>query len=449
MRRRVVITGAGAITPLGVDLPDLWESLAEGRSGIGFITQFDASSFPVRIAAEVRDWDLSDVGEDPEAWKSHARETLFAVGAAIKAVRMAELDHRINPRRFGVYLGCGETFPDFQQFGQLLSHAFEGEEFELDRFLDGAQDAARKPATERGNGANAGRLAAYLRGRHDPDMIPAYLAGLFDAQGPNANCIAACASSTQAVGEAAQIIRRGEADLMLCGGAHSMIHPFGLTGFLRLSTLSLRNDDPQRAMRPFDHDRDGFVIGEGGAIFVLEELEHAKRRGVEILAELTGYGSAQDAYRVSDPHPEGRGSLASIREALAEARLNPDDVDYVNAHGTSTVLNDKVETRVMKQVFGRRAATIPISSTKSMLGHFATASGAIELAACLMALRTGVIHPTINYETPDPECDLDYVPNTARELRCRHALNNSLGFGGQNAALVLSRYGDGGQGACA
>lgn len=271
-------------------------------------------------------------------------------------------------------------------------------------------------------------------------MPACHLAGMFDAQGPNANCVAACASSSQAIGEATEIIRRGQADVMIAGGAHSMIHPFGLTGFQRLSALSTHNDDPQRAVRPFDRQRDGFVIGEGGAIVILEELDHARRRDAEIWGEITGFGSSQDAFRVTDAHPEGRGAVLAIERALRDAALPLDQIHYINAHGTSTVLNDKVETLAIKRVFGAQAYHVPISSSKSMLGHFTTAGGAVELVVCLLALRTGVIPPTVNYETPDPDCDLDYVPNTARDVACRHVLSNSFGFGGQNAALVVSRY---------
>jgi 3-oxoacyl-[acyl-carrier-protein] synthase II len=263
------------------------------------------------------------------------------------------------------------------------------------------------------------------------------LAGIFNAQGPNANYTAACVSSTQAIGEATDVIRRGEADLMLAGGAHSMIHPFGLTGFLRLSVLSSHNDP--KAMRPFDRNRDGFVVGEGGALVVLEELEHAKRRGAEIWAEVAGYGSSQNAFRITDSHPEGRGISDCVESALQDARLSPDQIDYINAHGTGTVENDRVETLGLKKVFGEHAYKVPVSSTKSMVGHLTTGCGALELAVCLMTLQSGVVHPTINYETPDPDCDLDYVPNAAREVSCQHVLSTNFGFGGQNAALVVSR----------
>ncbi|MEZ6122339.1 MAG: beta-ketoacyl-[acyl-carrier-protein] synthase family protein [Planctomycetaceae bacterium] len=247
-------------------------------------------------------------------------------------------------------------------------------------------------------------------------------------------------SSTQAIGEAARMIRHNEVDVMLCGGSHSTIHPFGVTGFQRLSALSTRNDDPQSAVRPFDADRDGFVIGEGAAMFIVEELEHARRRGAEILGELTGYGSAQDAYRVTDSHPEGRGTATALQRALTSARLNPEDIDYINAHGTGTLLNDRVETLGIKQAFGSHAKKVPVSSTKSMLGHATTACGAIELAVCLLSLQSQVIPPTMNHDRPDPQCDLDYVPRNAREVRCRHVLSNNIGFGGQNAALIVSQF---------
>jgi 3-oxoacyl-[acyl-carrier-protein] synthase II len=275
---------------------------------------------------------------------------------------------------------------------------------------------------------------------YEPNMPAAHLAALFGAEGPNANCIAACVSSAQAIGESTRLIRRGEADIMLCGGAHSTIHPFGVTGFCRLEALSTRNSEPESAVRPFDRERDGFVIGEGAAVLILEELEHARLRGAEIWAELSGYGSSQDAYRVTDTHPEGRGTVSAIQRAMADAGLNVDEIDYINAHGTGTVLNDRVETLALKRAFGQQAYRIPISSSKSMLGHSTTACGAVELTVCVLALRHRVLPPTINYHTPDPECDLDYIPNASREASCKHVLSNSIGFGGQNAALLVSRF---------
>jgi 3-oxoacyl-[acyl-carrier-protein] synthase II len=265
---------------------------------------------------------------------------------------------------------------------------------------------------------------------------------LFNAQGPNVNCLTACAASSQAIGEATEIIRRGDADAMISGGTHSMIHPFGVTGFNLLTALSTRNDAPEKASRPFDRLRDGFVLGEGAAMIVLEELEHARRRGAQIYGEVIGFGSTADAYRITDIHPDGRGAIACMRMAIRDAGLSPVDVDYVNAHGTSTLVNDRVETVACRVVFGDRAEQTPVSSTKSMMGHLIAAAGVTEMIVCLMAIRDRVLPPTINYENPDPDCDLDYVPNEAREAKCDVALNNSFGFGGQNITLAVGRFRD-------
>ncbi len=425
MRRRVVVTGIGCVTPIGCSVTDLRSGLFAGRIGVGRLTVFDASHFPVQIAAEVRDWDLSAEGLDPRRWHNCPRQTAFAIGAGLQAARQAGIeDLRMNRERLGVYLGCGEPFEDFGSFTQSVDDSLEAGQHDQARFLHHALRIF-DPDSER---------------EFEPDMPAIHLAGMLDARGPVANCIAACVSSTQAIGEAVRMIRQAECDVMLCGGAHSTIHPFGVTGFQRLSALSTRNDDPQSAVRPFDADRDGFVIGEGAAAFIIEDLEHARARGAEILGEITGYGSAQDAYRVTDTHPQGRGTSTAITRAVADARLNGDDINYINAHGTGTWLNDKVETLAIKQAFGTQAYNIPVSSTKSMLGHATTACGAIELAVCLIALQSGVIPPTVNHERPDPDCDLDYVPRHPRELACRHVLTNNIGFGGQNAALVVSRY---------
>lgn len=432
MRRRVVITGVGCVTPLGSSVREVWSRLTEGNSGVGRLTLFDASRYPVQIAAEVkREWSIAEVGEDPLRWRHQPRQTLFAVASGIKAVHDAGLSGdnygaslQFDPARFGVYLGCGETYQDWNLFAQMMAHSMEGEAFQSDKFTEQALRLWR-PNDE---------LELEL------NMPAAHLAARFNAQGPNANCIAACASSTTAIGESAEMIRNGEVDIMLAGGAHSMIHPFGISGFHRLSALSQRNEDPAHAVRPFDRDRDGFVVGEGAAMVVLEDLEHAQRRGADILAELTGYGTAQDAFRITDVHPEGRGAASCMSLALKDAGINPEEISYVNAHGTGTLLNDKIETLAIKRVFGDDAYHVPISSTKSMLGHFTTAGGAIELVISVMAIRTGVLPPTINYDHADPDCDLDYVPNVARERSCRHVLSNSFGFGGQNAALVVSHF---------
>ncbi|MHB1034503.1 MAG: beta-ketoacyl-ACP synthase II [Pirellulales bacterium] len=425
MRRRVVVTGVGCVTPLGADVRRMWERLLKSESGVGNISLFDASSFPTRIAAEVRDWDLTDVGEDLDRWKYQGRHTRFAVGAAKKAVADSGLeDQGYDPTRFGVYLGSGEGQQDFDRFTQMMVSALDGDKLDIVKFTKTGLEV----------------LNPVMEMEQEPNMPAGHLAGLFNAQGPNANCLTACAASSQAIGEASEMIRRGDADIMLSGGTHSMIHPFGVTGFNLLTALSTRNDEPTRASRPFDRDRDGFVLGEGAAMVILEELERAKKRGAPIYGEISGYGSTADAFRITDTHPEGRGAASCIQMALADAQLDPDQIHYINAHGTSTTVNDKVETLAIKKVFGAHAYKIPVSSTKSMMGHLIAAAGATELIICLMAIRDNVLPPTINYENPDPECDLDYIPNTARQAVCNAALSNSFGFGGQNIALIATRY---------
>ncbi|MEX2119880.1 MAG: beta-ketoacyl-ACP synthase II [Pirellulales bacterium] len=425
MRRRVVVTGMGCVTPLGNDVPALWSRLLKGESGIGRTTLFDASNFPTQISAEVRDFDVSAVGEDPEKWKHRGRHTRFAVGAARQAVAAAGLaDARLDPVRFGVYLGSGEGQQDFDRFTRMMVSALDGENFDVARFTKTGREI----------------LDPLAELEQEPNMPAGHLASLFNAQGPNANCLTACAASSQAVGEAVEMIRRGDADVMLSGGTHSMIHPFGVTGFNLLTALSTHNDEPTKASRPFDKDRDGFVLGEGAGMLVLEELDHALARGAAIYGEVTGYGSTADAFRITDTHPEGRGAASCLRMAMADAQINPDDIDYINAHGTSTDVNDRVETLAIKRVLGDQAYRTPVSSTKSMMGHLIAAAGATELIVCLLAIRDNVLPPTINYTTPDPECDLDYVPNQARPVPCDVALTNSFGFGGQNVTLVVSRF---------
>jgi 3-oxoacyl-[acyl-carrier-protein] synthase II len=426
MKRRVVVTGIGCVTPLGTEIATIWRRLLGGESGVGHTTLFDASSFPTKISAEVRNWDLSDVGENPADWKNQGRHTHFAIGAAKKAVADSGLDlSKIDPTRFGVYTGSGEGQQDFNRFTEMMMAALNGgNQLDMAKFVTKGLEILN-PIAEL---------------EQEPNMPAAHLASLFNAQGPNANCLTACAASSQAIGEAVEIIRRGETDLMLAGGAHTMIHPFGVTGFNLLTALSTRNDEPTRASRPFDRDRDGFVLGEGGAMVILESLEHAKARGAKIHGEIVGYGSTADAFRITDTHPEGRGAISCMKMALEDAGLGVDDVDYINAHGTSTTVNDKVETLAIKKTFGDQAYKIPVSSTKSMMGHLIAAAGATELIVCLLAIRDNVVPPTTNYENPDPECDLDYVPNVAREHRCDVALNNSFGFGGQDISLLVSRF---------
>ena len=416
----------GCVTPLGNDVATLWRRLLKGESGIGYTTLFDASNFPTKISAEVKEFDVSAVGEAPEKWRHRGRHTRFAVGAAKQAVADARLSEaKYDPTRLGIYLGCGEGQQDFDRFTQMMVAAIDGDQLNIAKFTQIGVEILN-PLSEL---------------EQEPNMPAGHLAGLFDAQGPNANCLTACAASSQAIGEAVELIRRGDADLMLSGGTHSMIHPFGVTGFNLLTALSTHNDEPSKASRPFDKNRDGFVLGEGAGMLVLEELEHAKRRGALIYGEITGFGSTADAFRITDTHPEGRGAASCLRMALADARVNGEDIDYINAHGTSTDVNDRVETLAIKNVFGEQAYKIPVSSTKSMMGHLIAAAGVCELIVCLLAIRDNVLPPTTNYETPDPDCDLDYVPNAAREARCDVAVSNSFGFGGQNITLIVSRYG--------
>ena len=425
-RRRVVITGMGLITPLGTRVEQLWKNLMAGASGVGLTTVFDASKFPTKISAEVRNWNIGDEGEDEKLWHFCGRHTRFAAGAALQAMRDAGLEKGLpaDPTRLGVYLGSGEGQQDFDSFTSMMMAAISGDTLDVAKFTKLGLETLH-PLSEV---------------EQEPNMPAGHLAGMFDAQGPNLNCLTACAASSQAIGEAAELVRRGDADVMLSGGTHSMIHPFGVTGFNLLTALSTRNDEPTRASRPFDNERDGFVLGEGAAMVVLEELEHAKKRGAKIHGELLGYGSTADAYRITDTHPEGRGASSCIKLALADAGLGLNDIHYINAHGTSTSVNDRVETLAIKTVFGEQAYKIPVSSTQRMMGHLIAAAGATELIVCLLAIRDGMLPPTINYEHPDPDCDLDYVPNKARAGKCEHALSNSFGFGGQNISLIVGRY---------
>jgi 3-oxoacyl-[acyl-carrier-protein] synthase II len=429
-RRRVVITGMGAITPLGHSVGAMFEAQLAGKSGVGPIRSFNASRFPTQFAAQVKDFKLSDYVRDPSRWKHSGVNSQFAAAAAQQALADAGLleDRKVDRTRFGVYLGSGEGIQDFHNLLSCIAQAYNAEKRSIDTSI-----------------FNRGGIQAFHPGPESEQELhttPAHLAAYFDLQGPNYNCLTACAASSQAVGEAVELIRHGDADRMLAGGAHSMIHPFGVTGFNRLTALSTRNDAPEKASRPFDFNRDGFVLGEGAGMLVLEELEHAKKRGAKVYAELTGYGSTADAFAVTDSHPDGHGAVACMAAALRDARLDPSAIGYINAHGTSTKVNDRVETVAVKKIFGDGAYQVPISSSKSMLGHLIAAAGAVELITCIEAIRRGVLPPTINYETPDPECDLDYIPNRPREKRIRHALSNSFGFGGQNVSLLVSAFAD-------
>ena len=427
--RRVVVTGMGMVTPMGPDLESTWSALLAGKSGVGTISLFDARTFPTRIAAEVKDFRLGDYLDDASRWAEHSRNTQFALAAAKMAMKDSGLEETkpdLNRNRFGVYLGSGEGQQDFPRFVKLVYHSTH----------DGRVDTAE--FTRMG----IKELHAIREAEQEPGTPSGHLASVFGARGPNSNCLTACAASSQAIGEAFELIRRGSADVILSGGTHSMIHPFGVTGFILLTALSTRNDEPTRASRPFDRDRDGFILGEGAGMLVLEELEHARSRGARIYGEIVGYGSTADAFRITDSHDEGRGAIACLKEALADARLDPVDIDYINAHGTSTSVNDSIETLAIKRTFGDQAYKVPISSTKSMMGHLIAAAGSVEAIVCLLTMRDGVLPPTINLDNPDPECDLDYIPHTAREKTVDVALSNSFGFGGQNITLILRRFTD-------
>ena len=427
MRRRVVVTGMGMVTPIGKDVEQTWKALLEGRSGVGPITLFEADTFPTRIAAEIHNFELSDYLENASDWPVLSRNSIFAVAAGQMAMNDAGLsstDMPLDRSRIGVYLGAGEDQQDFPHFCASVHSGTVDDQVQKDRFIH--------------NGVNI--LEAWAESEQDPGTPTAHVAAMANAQGPNYTCLTACAASSQAIGEALEQIRRGDADIILSGGTHSMIHPFGVTGFILLTALSTSNAEPQKASRPFDRDRNGFILGEGAGVVVLEELEHAKARGARIYGELIGYGSTADAFRITDSHDEGRGAIACLKEALADAGISPEAIQYINAHGTSTEVNDKIETLAIKKALGEAAYKIPISSTKSMMGHLIAAAGAVEAIICLLAIRDGIMPPTINLDSPSDDCDLDYIPHVARKGRVDVALSNSFGFGGQNVSLILRRY---------
>ncbi len=408
---RVVITGMGVISPLGLTVDAHWQALIEGRSGVGPMTQADPANYPTKIAAEVRDFEPTHYIDRKDA-RRMARFSQFAVAAARDALADAALDlGHIERSRVGVLMGNGN---------------------------------GGFPVTEEGVRTMVERGGM----RIDPLFIPKILPNMAAAQvslqlglgGYNNTVVTACAASTQALGDARDVLLLDRADAIIAGGTEAGICELGLAGFSVMRAMSHRNDEPERASRPFDKDRDGFVPAEGAACFVLERLDRALARGAHILAEIAGFASTADAYHIVAPDPAGDGATRAIRGALADAGIGPAEVDYINAHGTSTPLNDASETVAIKAALGEHAYTTAISSTKSMIGHALGGAGALEVVGCVQTLRTGVIHPTVNYETPDPECDLDYVPNTARHADVRHVLKNSFGFGGQNACLVLRRW---------
>ncbi len=411
--RRVVVTGMGVVSPVGNTLKEFWDNLVHGRSGAVPITDFDVSKFETRIACKVKNFDGSKwIG--PKDLKRMDPFVRFAVVAAKMALEDAKLDvPNSNPERIGVLVGSG--------IGGITTV----EEQHLIMLEKGPS-----------------RMSPFLIPMLIVNMAPGQISIQTGARGPNSCIATACATSAHAVGEAARLILHGDADAMIAGGAEAAITNLGLGGFCAMHALSTRNDAPQKASRPFDRDRDGFVMGEGAGILVLEELEHAKKRGAKIYCEVVGYGLTGDAYHMTAPAPDGEGASRCMKMALDDAGLNPEDVDYINAHGTSTALNDKLETMAIKRVFKDYAKKVPISSTKSMMGHLLGAAGSMELIVCALAMQEGFVPPTINYETPDPDCDLDYVPNQARQLKVDVALSNSLGFGGHNATLVAKRFVD-------
>jgi len=423
---RVVITGIGIVAPNGVGSRAFSEAIAEGRSGVGYIESFDTTGLPIKIAGEVKNFDVTPyLGEHKKNAKLMSRAMRFAVGAAAMAVEDSGVDEaKLDPTRFGVCMGTGITPVDV---GELVDPIRAG----LD--ADGGFDMARFARSR-----SESIFPLWLL-QHLPNMAAAHISILHHAMGPNNTIVTACAAGTQAVGDAFRLIARGDADVMLAGGCDSRLDPQLLVAYSAMKAVSSSVRPPREVSRPFDADRDGFVLGEGAAVLLLESYRRAKRRGARIYAEVTGYGSSFDAFGITRPEPEGKGAALSMTSALREAKLDASQVDYINAHGTSTRLNDLMETVAVKRVFGHRAPSIPMSSQKSMIGHLIGASGAVEAAATAMALERGVIPPTINLATPDPDCDLDYVPNTAREIPVRAAMSNSFGFGGQNASLVLER----------
>lgn len=427
-RRRVVITGMGMVAPLGLTYEENWQAILEGRSGIAPIRHFEARTFPTTFAAQVPAFELADYCDSADDFAHSPCNVRFALAASRQAWDHAGFGadaSSLDRERFGIYLASGEGPIDFDAFTRSMVPACaEGQVDVPTYFAEGMT-----------------LYDAITELEQEPGRSAAHLARVFDARGMNANTLTACAASTQAVGEATMAIRRGDADVMMSGGTHSMIHPLGVMGFNLLTALATEpKDDPAKSSRPFDRNRQGFVLGEGSSILILEELEHALARGATIHAEILGYGASADAYRMTDIHPEARGPLACLQLTAQDAGVSADEIDYVNAHGTSTVENDKIETRALKRFFGDRAAKVPVSSIKSSMGHLIAAAGATELIATVLAIRDQMLPPTINYETPDEGLDLDYVPNEARAAKVVTALSESFGFGGQNNALILRHY---------
>jgi len=411
-KRRIVITGLGTIAPVGIGVKNFWDGLKAGKNGISLIEHFDATDFDVKICGRVKDFDSANYFNVKEARKL-ARFVQFAIVASREAVQQANVNmEKIDAKRFGVLIGSG--------IGSMNT-----------------METEHKKLLERG----PGRVSPFLI----PKLIINEAAGQVSINLGAKNCAlcvaTACATGTNAIGDAFRMLQYGDADIMVAGGTENATTPLSVAGFTALKALSTRNDAPEKASRPFDADRDGFIMGEGAGVLVMETLEHAKMRGANILAEMVGYGRTSDAYHITAPHPEGEGGADAMRQALKDAGLKPEDISYINAHGTSTPLNDKTETRAIKDAMGEEVARkVAISSTKSMTGHLLGAAGGVEAVACIMAIQEGIVPPTINYETPDPECDLNYVPNTARKMDVNVAMSNSLGFGGHNATIIFKKF---------
>ena len=411
MKRRVVVTGLGMVTPLGTGVEKNWEAVCAGKSGLGTISRFDASEYPCRIAGEVKDFDAEDFMD-----KKQVRRFDVFIHYAVASAKMAMEDAGLkidssNENRIGCLTGSG--------LGGLTT---------LEHY--------HRVLLEKG----PQKISPFFIPAIIANMVPGQIAIEFGAKGPNTSIVTACAASSHAVGEAFKLIREGVSDAMITGGAESVITPLAVGGFCAMRALSTRNDEPEKASRPFELNRDGFVMGEGSGILILEELTHALDRGVNIYAEVAGYGLSGDAYHISAPAPDGSGAISCMSMAIEDAGLEPENIDYINAHGTSTKLNDEAENRAVKAVFGDHAYKLAMSSTKSMTGHLLGGAGGVESIYSVLAINRGVIPPTINYETPDPECDLDYVPNEARITRVRAVMSNSFGFGGTNASLLFKAY---------
>lgn len=412
MERRVVVTGLGVVTPIGHEVGTFWTNLIAGQCGVDTITAFDASAFDTRIAAEVRNFDASPAFPSPKEVRRNDRYSQFGVHAAWQALKDSGLDlDKIDRDRAGVMIGSG--------IGGLATTCDQ-----------------HKVLLERG----PGRMSPFTIPMLISNMCSGLVSMYWGLRGPNIATVSACATSTHALGEAWRTIKMGDADIIVAGGAEATIIPIGIGGFCAMKAMSTRNDDPKRASRPFDKNRDGFVMGEGAGVLVLEELAHAKARGARIYAEIAGYGNTADAHHLTAPSPGGEGAGRCMKMALRNAGLNPEDISYINCHGTATPQGDIAETQAIKTVFGEHARKLAISSTKGATGHMLGAAGAVETVVCIKAIENDVVPPTINYETPDPECDLDCVPNVARELTVNAIVNNSFGFGGHNATIVAKKF---------